>query len=168
MGGYRILSYVMSPSSASLENEYSYVWKCSPSLWIIMDERVLYGCHNSALSTANSQTAPLRGSSQLIIDHPSSTHLLRSSQDERMSTRTGNDKGCLQPLFLSVFPEVWRILIQILYLACHFLSCYRSWSAVHCFSIYFFPLSTCFFQSFGFSKDWKKPITVDHLLIKSK
>lgn len=103
MSGYIILSYVMSSSAGSLENEYSYVWKCSPSLWFIMDEGVLYGCHNSALSTASSQTAPLSGSSQFIIDHPSSPHLLRSAQNERMRRRRRrNNKGHSWLLFLSV------------------------------------------------------------------
>lgn len=108
MSGYNILSYIMSPSTGSLEYEHSYVWKYAPSLWFIMDEGVLYGCHNSALSTASSQTAPLRGSSQFIIDHPSSPHLLRSAQDERMRSRRRrrrrrNKKGPSWLRFLSVF-----------------------------------------------------------------
>lgn len=103
MSGYNILSYVMSFSTGSLENEYSYVWKCSPSLWFIMDEGALYGCHNSALSTANSQTASLRGSSQFIIDHPSSPYLLRSAQDERMRMRKRNNKGHSWLQIFSIF-----------------------------------------------------------------
>lgn len=104
MSGFNILSYLMSSSASSLENEYSYVRKCSPSLWFIMDEGALYGCHNSALSTASSQTAPPRGSSQFIIDHPSSPHLLRSAQDERMRMRRRrNNKEHSWLLFLSVF-----------------------------------------------------------------
>lgn len=57
----------MSSGSASSEDEYS--WKCSPSLWFIMDEGTLYGCQNAVLSTTHSPAVLQRGGSQSIIDH---------------------------------------------------------------------------------------------------
>lgn len=106
-----------------------------------MDERVPYGCHNSALSTANSQTAPLRGSSQFIIDHPSFTHLLCSSQEERMrSMKRRSDKGCSWLLFLSVCllsleesSSVDFTRSQSLH-GLSFLSSYHSWSSLWSFT----------------------------------
>lgn len=65
MRSCNIFSCVMSSGSASSEDEYS--WKCSPSLWFIMDEGTLYGCHNAVLSTTYRPTIPLRGGSQSII-----------------------------------------------------------------------------------------------------
>lgn len=112
--------------------------RSSPSPWFIMDEGALYGCHNSALSTASSQTAPLRGSSQFIIDHPSSPHLLRSAQDERMRTRRrGNNKGqswllfylpCLSLKLTRITPVLPSALHDALFLSP---SCYHSWSNRH-------------------------------------
>ena len=110
MSSCNILSYVLSSSTASLENEYSYVWKCSPSLWFIMDEGALYGCHNSVLSVARSPTALLRGSSQFIIDHPSSPHLLSSAQDERMGMRRDNKSNTETK---RVSGRVWKVVQQL-------------------------------------------------------
>lgn len=101
------------------------------SLWFIMDEGVLYGCHNSALSTATSQTVPLRGSSQFIIDHPPFPYLLRSAQDERVTMRKRNNKGRSWLLILSVF--LWSL---------EELHCwpqsfwFSSWSFTLCHAIY--------------------------------
>lgn len=152
MSGYNILSYVMSSSTGSLEDEYSYVWKCSPSLWFIMDEGALYGCHNSALSTASSQTATLKRSSQFIIDHPSSPYLLRSAQDERMTMRKRNNKEHSWLLIFSVYqPHVCRITSLLTLVVLVFLvilrltSCYLSWSSLFLVSLLF---SSLFFSPF--------------------
>lgn len=124
----------MSSSTGSLENEYSYVWKCSPTLWFIMDEGALYGCHNSVLSTACSPTAPLRGSSQFIIDHPSSPHLLHSAQHERMRMRKNNKRNIETKRGHEGF-------LSNLFIVFHFLSCYHCWSSLLPFP--FFPSLFC-------------------------
>lgn len=159
MSSYNILSYVMSPSTGSLENEYSFVWKCSPSLWFIMDEGALYGCHNSALSTASSQTAPLRGSSQFIIDHPSSPHLLRSAQDERMTMRKRNIKIMRATHFLCLSLKFGGYSSSAIDLSHadslqglkHLLSCYLSWSRLLPFSLFFSPFISAFLSLKGTS-----------------
>lgn len=81
MRSCNIFSCVMSSGSASSEDEYS--WKCSPSLWFIMDERTLYGCQNTVLSTSHSPAVLQRGGSQSIIDHLFFLHLLHSAKDQR-------------------------------------------------------------------------------------
>lgn len=75
----------MSSGSASSEDEYS--WKCSPSLWFIMDEGTLYGCQNAVLSTTHSPAVPQRGGSQSIIDHLFFLHRLHSAKDQRTKRR---------------------------------------------------------------------------------
>lgn len=79
-------------------------------MWFIMDEGALYGCHNSVLSAARSPTALLKGSSQFIIDHPSSPHLLSSAQDERMGMRRDNKSNTETK---RVSGRVWKVAQQL-------------------------------------------------------
>lgn len=118
------MSYVTTPcGAASLEDEYSHA--CASSLRVIMDEGPLCGCHNPGLSTARSRTAPSRGRSHFIIDHPSSPRL-----DERMRRRNEEDEvqrrdraGCPYALFFFFFlhklKKEWTI--QKFKKQCHFM-----------------------------------------------
>lgn len=85
-------SYTASYSMDSVESEYESALPPCGLLWMRGYCMVVI---TPALSTASSQTAPLRGSSQFIIDHPSFAHLSGSAQDERTRTREREDNKTL-------------------------------------------------------------------------